>query len=78
MPASSPISGQGGGLPVYPDAVPAPVKDAEYELTHMQHSSDPVNREWIAACNEHNLMVFEYRRMFPDWRTRIFQGMGGE
>jgi hypothetical protein len=70
-PASSPVAGQGGTLPVNPSAVPEPVKDAEYELTHMPLSSDPVNREWIADCNEHNKQAFAYRRMNPDWRTNV-------
>lgn len=61
-PASAPLSGQGGTIPVNPSAVAEP-KDAEYVLTHLPMTNDPVNDKWIAACNEHNARAFEYRRL---------------
>ena len=42
----------------------------EYRLTHMPASDDPINAALIAACNEHNVKAFEWRRTHPDWRTQ--------
>jgi len=39
-PASSPVSGQGGGLPVYPDAVPAPVTPHDEAISRANESFD--------------------------------------
>lgn len=38
------------------------VLEAEYALTHLPPSSDPVNQKWISDCNEHNKRAFEHRR----------------
>jgi len=39
-PVSSPVSGQGGGLPVYPDAVPAPVTQHDGAISRANESFD--------------------------------------